>query len=389
MSPRIRFLGISVALLLCACVANARQWSDSTGKHKLQADFVDFKDGMVRLKTEDGRVISVAIEKLSEADQQFVKSQIEQAGKAKTPQATPTPLAVETNSIGMRMALIPAGEFQMGSRESAEELAKAYQDYGAPKADFFKDEYPLHRVRITRPFYLGVHEVTVGQFRQFIKDTGYKTDAEKGTLFKGAFGWNPDTKKFGLNPDFSWRNVGFEQTDEHPVVNVSWNDAAEFCKWLSGKEGKTYRLPTEAEWEYACRAGTTTRYHYGDDPEGLAQVGNVADAAAKAQFPEWKATIAARDGYAFTAPVGKFKPNAWGLYDMHGNVWEWCADWYARDYYGTSPLEDPKGPDSGGDRVLRGGSWSDRPYDTRSACRNSYDPASRVNELGFRLARTP
>ncbi len=297
--------------------------------------------------------------------------------------------AETTNSIGMKLVLVPAGEFQMGSRESAEELAKAYKGYGAPPADFFEDEYPLHRVRITKPFYLGVHEVTVGQFRQFVTATGYKTDAEKGTIVKGAFGWNPDTKKLERNETYSWRKVGFEQTDDHPVVNVSWNDAVEFGKWLSAKEGKTYRLPTEAEWEYACRAGTATRYYHGDDPEGLAQVGNVADATAKETFPDWKFTIAARDGYAFTAPVGKFKPNAFGLYDMHGNAWEWCADWFAGDYYKASPLEDLKGPDSGTSRVLRGGSWNGGPDGTRSAVRGGCDPADRYNYGGFRLARTP
>jgi sulfatase modifying factor 1 len=296
---------------------------------------------------------------------------------------------VITNSIGMKLVLIPAGEFQMGSRESAEELAKAYQSYGAPPAAAFQGEYPLHRVRITKPFYLGVHEVTVGQFRQFVTATGYKTDAEKGTMRKGAFGWNPDKKKLELDETYSWRELGFEQTDDHPVVNVSWNDAVAFCEWLSRKEGKTYRLPTEAEWEYACRAGTATRYYHGDDPEGLAQVGNVADATAKETFPDWEFPIAARDGYAFTAPVGKFKPNAFGLYDMHGNALEWCADWYAADYYKASPSEDPKGPDSGTNRVLRGGSWSDSPVDSRSAFRNRDVPAYRIDDNGFRLARTP
>ena len=201
-------------------------------------------------------------------------------------------------------------------------------------------------MRITKPFYLGTYHVTRGQFRQFVADTGYKTDAEKGEK-PGAWGWNPDKKEFGFNEKYSWRNAGFEQTDEHPVVNVSWNDAVEFCKWLSRKEGKTYRLPTEAEWEYACRAGTTTRYYSGDDPETLAKVGNVADAAAKAKFPDWTWTIKANDGYVFTAPVGKFKPNAFGLYDMHGNAWQWCADWYGAEYYAKSPADDPTGPDSG------------------------------------------
>ena len=296
-----------------------------------------------------------------------------------------------TNSIGMKLTLIPSGEFKMGSGESAEDTAAFFnKTYGENvlTADFFKDEHPQHRVRITKPFYLGTYHVTRGQFRQFVKDSGYKTDAEKGVGFKGAFGWDTDKKKFDLNEKYSWRNAGFEQTDEHPVVNVSWNDAVAFCKWLSKKESKTYRLPTEAEWEYACRAGTTTRYYSGDDPETLAKVGNVADAAAKAQFPDWKYTIKANDGYVFTAPVGKFKPNAFGLYDMHGNAWQWCADWYGAEYYAASPVDDPTGPASGNDRVLRGGSWRNGPYITRSALRSGYTPSFRYIGTGFRVART-
>ena len=162
------------------------------------------------------------------------------------------------------------------------------------------------------------------------------------------------------------------------MVNVSWNDAVAFCKWLSKKEGKTYRLPTEAEWEYACRAGTTTRYYSGDDPETLAKVGNVADAAAKAKFPDWRWTIKANDGYVFTAPVGKFKPNAFGLYDMHGNAWQWCADWYGEEYYAKSPVDDPTGPDTGDFRVLRGGFWGGWPNYTRSATRVRDFPVVRI-----------
>ena len=242
-------------------------------------------------------------------------------------------------------------------------------------------------MRITKPFYLGTYHVTRGQFRQFVKDAGYKTDAEKGEM-PGALGWDPDKKAFGFNEKYSWRNAGFEQTDEHPVVNVSWNDAVAFCKWLSQKEGKTYRLPTEAEWEYACRAGTTTRYYSGDDPETLAKVGNVADATAKAKFPDWKWTIKASDGYVFTAPVGQFKPNAFGLYDMHGNAWQWCADWYGAEYYAKSPADDPTGPDTGDDRVLRGGSWFDWPDYSRSAERYRDAPNLRYYYFtGFRVAR--
>ena len=291
-----------------------------------------------------------------------------------------------TNSIGMKLMLIPAGEFMMGSRESAEETAAFFtKTCGLDlKADYFKNEHPQHRVRITRPFYLGKYNITRGQFRQFVDNTGYKTDAEKDG--KGGYGWN--VKEFKQKPEYTWRNVGFEQTDEHPMVNVSWNDAAAFCKWLSRKEGKTYRLPTEAEWEYACRAGTTTRYYICDDPETLAQVGNVADATAKAKFPDWTYTIKASDGYVFTAPVGSFRPNAFGLYDMHGNAWQWCADWYGKKYYAVSPMDDPTGPASGKYRVLRGGSWFNKLYNARSATRNKGMPDFRLGDTGFRVART-
>ena len=193
---------------------------------------------------------------------------------------TPAPTKQITNSIGMKLTLVPSGEFMMGSKESAEETAAFFNKTSVEdlfKADAFKHEHPQHRVRITQPLYLGTYHVTRGQFRKFVADTHYKTDAEKADQ-RGVFGWNADKKEFDFNGKFSWRNVCFEQSDEHPVVCVSWNDATAFCKWLSHKEGKTYRLPTEAEWEYACRAGTTTRYSSGDDPETLAKVGKVADA---------------------------------------------------------------------------------------------------------------
>jgi formylglycine-generating enzyme required for sulfatase activity len=296
-----------------------------------------------------------------------------------------------TNSIGMKLTLIPAGEFLMGSGESAEETAAFFKKNCGMEvltADLFEDEHPQHRVRITKPFYLATCYVTRGQFRQFVKDTGYKTDAEKGDE-AGAWGWDAEKKRFGFNKDYSWGNAGFEQTDEHPVVNVSWNDATAFCQWLSKKEGKTYRLPTEAEWEYACRAGTTTRYHSGDDPETLANVANVADATLKAKVPNWKYPIKANDGHVFTAPVGQFKPNAFGLYDMHGNASEWCEDRYGEEYYGNSPADDPTGPNTGYDRIVRGGSWGSRPRYSRSADRDGGKPDCRSNGIGFRVARNP
>ena len=170
-------------------------------------------------------------------------------------------------------------------------------------------------------------------------------------------------------------------------MNVSWNDAVEFCKWLSEKEGREYRLPTEAEWEYACRAGTTTRFYCGDDEDKLLSIGNVADAMLRKIYERATWALEGEDGYAFTAPVGKFRANSLGLYDMHGNVWEWCQDWYAKDYYGNSPENDPTGPAMGSSRVIRGGSWNYDPGFCRSANRSRDTPGDRSSNLGFRVAR--
>jgi formylglycine-generating enzyme required for sulfatase activity len=276
---------------------------------------------------------------------------------------------VITNSIGMELVLVPAGKFRMGSGETE----PAHQGH----------EGPVREVEITRPFYMGIHEVTVGQFKQFVKDAGYKTQAETEG---GALRYFPDGK-WENDPKASWRNPGFVQTDEHPVVCVSWNDAQAFCKWLGQVESKKYRLPTEAEWEHACRAGTKTRWYSGDDEASLKDVANIADAALKKALPVGDAHPW-NDGYAFTAPVGRFMPNAFGLYDMHGNAWEWCQDWYDPDYYKKGPREDPEGPVAGGTRVLRGGSWGDGAPNARSAYRSGhYVPSHRHCRLGFRAVR--
>ncbi len=278
------------------------------------------------------------------------------------------PLETVTNTLGMKLTLIPAGEFMMGSPDGDK--------------DARNDEKPQHRVRITRPFYLGVTEVTRGQFRLFVDETGYKTEAEKDG--KGGWCWNDEAKKFEGIPGLTWKNAGFEQTDEHPVVNVSWNDAQEFIAWLSQKDRKTYRLPTEAEWEYACRAGTKTKYFCGDDPEGLATVGNIADGTFRQKNPTWIWTIAARDGYVYTAPVGRFRANAFGLYDIHGNVFEWCQDWYDPEYYKRSPVDDPVSSTRVEGRLFRGGAWDVGGTPCRSGYR--YSSSSRSSTIGFRLA---
>ncbi|MFI5386961.1 MAG: formylglycine-generating enzyme family protein [Fimbriimonadales bacterium] len=216
-----------------------------------------------------------------------------------------------------------------------------------------------------------------------MEKSGYQTQAEKDG--KGSYVWDQTKKAWELDPSKNWRNPGFPQTDDHPVVCVSHNDAMEFCQWLSQKEGRTYRLPTEAEWEFACRADTTTLYSNGDDPEGLVSIANVADATLKRKFPDF-ACIKGDDGYLYTASVGSFASNRWGLYDMIGNVLEWCADWYDEKYYASSPATDPPGAPKASLRVFRGGCWSDYPWGCRPADRFWFMPGGRFSDLGFRVA---
>ncbi|WP_420715493.1 formylglycine-generating enzyme family protein [Cupriavidus sp. D39] len=305
-----------------------------------------------------------------------------------------SPKVIE-NSLGMKFILVPSGEFMMGSNESPEELAKAFPQYERDRLLGIGDEAPVHKVRITRSFYLGQYEVTVGQFKRFLEASGYTPESEAdGT---GGYGYNPtyDPEKSdrrdafeGRSPKYSWRNPGFPQGDDHPVVNVTWNDAVAMTKWLSEKDGKTYRLPTEAEWEYACRAGTRTRYYSGNDPQSLLKVANTFDADTQENWPKWKNyATQGHDGFQFTAPVGSFAPNALGLYDMHGNAWEWVADWYDENYYARASIEDPQGPASGDVRVRRGGSWHTWPFYARSSYRNWNTPQTRYALVGMRLLR--
>jgi formylglycine-generating enzyme required for sulfatase activity len=216
--------------------------------------------------------------------------------------------------------------------------------------------------------------------------------------------------RFALDPKVTWRNPGFEQGDDHPVVCVSWKDAVAFCDWLGQKEGGKYRLPTEAEWEYAARAGSDTIYAGGNRPETLREHGNVGDATLEAAVPgSVKPQQADRlgpadgDGFVYTAPVGRFKPNAWGLYDTHGNAWEWCADRYFDRYYqqlledahkrGPYPkvaiTVDPQGPDTtpqhqyGDWRSTRGGCWYTGPMASRHASRAFGEAADAFCHTGF------
>lgn len=297
--------------------------------------------------------------------------------------------ATVVNSLGMSLVLVPAGEFEMGSTdEEVQRIAGLVRDFGEKEdaVRMVRSERPRHAVRIRRPFYLGSGEVTVGQYRQFVEAVHYRTEAQSD----GQGGIGPESKggAFAAKPSFTWLTPGFPQDDNHPVVQVSWNDAIQFCRWLSGKEGRTYRLPTEAEWEYACRAGTTTRFWSGDDPDGLGRVENLADATLEARFFGTRnATV--DDGQAFTASTGRMAANRFGLYDMLGNVSEWCQDWYAEDAYRGVSIEDPQGPATGSLRVLRGGSWYSPPALARVAERRACKPQERSCTTGFRVAWTP
>jgi formylglycine-generating enzyme len=231
-----------------------------------------------------------------------------------------------------------------------------------------------------------VTPVTVDQFAAFVKDSGYRTDAEKA-------GWSlgveiKDGKIHIKRVDgCSWHNPGFDQKGDHPVVYVSWDDAGAFCEWLSKKSGRTVALPTEAQWEYACRAGTTTAYPWGDEPDDGKGWANAGDQSLKNKLPNAPAGwtfFSWDDGFVFTSAVGQFKANAFGLYDMIGNVFEWCQDWYGD--YGKDSITDPTGPDTGHLRVLRGGSWcSLSPGVCRSAYRGRGYPFYRREFRGFRV----
>jgi formylglycine-generating enzyme required for sulfatase activity/serine/threonine protein kinase len=269
-----------------------------------------------------------------------------------------------TNSIGMEFAMLPPGEFRMGSDPTAiNRLLKVSKD--ASYVRVIRSEGPAHRVRITRPFYMGRHHVTVGQFQQFVDATGYKTEAERdGQPAAGFF----DGKAGPPRKGYSWRRVGFAQTQDHPVVLVTSRDAQAFCAWLSRKEGRDYRLPTEAQWEYACRAGQTTDSYKPAELDKYAWHG-------------WNSGIR-------TQPVGKKRANAFGLYDLLGNAQQWCSDWHGIDYYAHAPRHDPTGPtaDKGLGRVIRGGSYASHPRDLRFARRDHGAPDLRTNWLGVRVA---
>ncbi|HTZ19104.1 MAG TPA: formylglycine-generating enzyme family protein [Dissulfurispiraceae bacterium] len=243
-------------------------------------------------------------------------------------------------STGIEFVFIKSGCYKMG--DSA--------------GDGDPNERPVHEACVS-DFYIGRYAVTNSQFRKF--RPGHSSGNYEG-----------------VNLD----------DDNQPVINVSWEDAVDFAKWLSEKTGQQYRLPTEAEWEYAARAGTKTSRFWGNNPDDACQYANVADISAKKLRPRWTAFFC-DDGYAAASPVGSFKPNGFGLYDMLGNVWQWCEDVYDSRAYVRLPKNDPVYQGAGEARVVRGGGWSNGPMGIRSAHRVGLTPTIGHRALGFRLVR--
>ena len=320
--------------------------------------------------------------------------------------------AAEPNSIGLRLVRIEPGEYLRGAAD--QNVIGKYHPLSTTARNRNHGISPAHPVRISKPFLIGEREVTVAQFRAFVDATNYRTTAE--TSGSGALKFLPNEpsglKQFQDRPDCTWRTPGFPQTNDHPVVCVSWHDAVAFCEWLSKEEGRVYRLPTEAEWEYAARAGTNTMYVGGDEPDSVYAYGNVADAALEAAHPGMvsRQRIAGLepgngDGFVHTAPTGSLKPNPWGLFDTHGNAWEWCSDRYTVEYYSdltaaaqkkgslTQPAVtvDPQGPEKtlndqyGNWRSMRGGAWTNSPVTARCSWRGFAEAADSFCYTGFRV----
>ena len=262
-----------------------------------------------------------------------------------------------------QMIAIPAGSFDMGSPES--EVGRG------------DDENPVHQVKVSA-FALGIKEVTRGQFAAFVKKTHYKT---------GEKCWKFENGKFEERAA-SWQETGYLQDDKHPVACISWNDARAYAKWISTKTGKKYRLPTEAEWEYAARASSLRAYYWEGSADDACEYGNGADKTAVEAIKgatSWNAHQCT-DNFAYTSPVGTFKPNALGLYDMLGNLWEWTQDNYHENYE-NAPADGSRWEGDDGKRVLRGGSWNNGPRSMRAAVRTRNKPELRFSTFGFRLVR--
>jgi formylglycine-generating enzyme len=265
------------------------------------------------------------------------------------------------------MVSIPAGEFTMGA--TSDLVAR------------LPTEEPPHSVRIVKEFAIGRYEITRAQFAVFVRDTGYAI--EPGCVY-----WNLVRRNWDNDPKRSWQAPGFPQDEDHPVVCVPWIAAKAYVEWLARRTGKPYRLPSEAEWEYAARAGTSTRWYWGEGLGVACEYGNVSDAAAKTSYAHW-VTFECDDGHPYTAPVGRFKPNAFGLHDVIGNAWEWTEDCWNESYRGAPKDGSSWLQGNCAKRVARGTSWLTGPRFSRVTFRLDNISGYRMVQFGFRVARDP
>jgi formylglycine-generating enzyme required for sulfatase activity len=333
----------------------------------------------LKIEEEARRMAEVAAKKQAAAIAQAEERVRAEAAKIvkETPRSVPRPGSVFQDCADCpRMVVIPAGEFTMGSPAS--------------EAGRGVDEGPQRQVSIAQGFALGRSEVSVAEFRRFADESGYRTEAERDARAQGCSGFiyaDPLAAGPAAPQVTSWRSPGLTQADSHPVLCVSWNDARAYALWLSKKTGKRYRLPSEAEWEYAARAGSVSARFWGDDPIQACRFANVAD---QSRFQTWGfgQKHECTDGYYFTAPAGGFSPNRFGLYDMLGNAWEWTEDCWNPGYAGAPADGSAWLTGDCAQRVSRGGSWSTVPRFARSATRNKNNADHRDNLTGFRLARS-
>jgi formylglycine-generating enzyme required for sulfatase activity/predicted Ser/Thr protein kinase len=273
----------------------------------------------------------------------------------------PLALALDLgDGVKIELLHVSPGTFTMGAKDEVRD------PYSEP-------EWPAHRVTLSRGYYLGKYEVTRRQFAVFVKATGYTTDAEKAGKARGC---STNQWEWSVIPGLSWKNVNFPQTEDDPVVCISWNDATAFCQWATTRTGRPVRLPTEAEWEYACRAGTRTKWSFGDDESVMWEYAWYDKNTLRLERPSIP--------LARTHPVGQKKPNPWGFYDMSGNAWEWCQDWGAP--YLAADAVDPAGPATGQMRALRGGDWHSDANFARSGHRGHKPPSDCDTSDGFRVA---
>ena len=302
---------------------------------------------------------------------------VEAPPATETPRVAETPPVVETppvtgivQSFEPEMVQIPKGCFQMGS----------------PASEQDRDQDERRHPVCVEAFEIGQYEVTVGEFQRFASATGYQTQGERNIGEHGCYAWSAAEGRWGWREGVSWRQPGYESSDAHPVVCVSWNDALAYAAWLSQQTARRYRLPTEAEWEYAARAGTTSARYWSDDPDRACRYANVADQTGGPGGRAWPVKHQCTDRYWYAAPVGFFQANAWNLSDVLGNVWEWTCSAYDSRYGGAETRCVENNATTA--IAVRGGSWFYRPAWVRTANRDPNAPWRRHLDGGFRLVRS-